>query len=59
LGGGRVQAQERIDPGVGVWVETQCNQPVEIGQPIFRVLHRDRGLQEALHLLEKAIVIEP
>ena len=57
LGGGRVREQDEIDPGVGVWVEKKIGETVEKGEPLFRVIHRKRGLQEALSLLSQSIVI--
>ena len=57
LGGGRVREQDAIDPGVGVWVEKKVGEPVEKGEPLFRVIHRQRGLEEALSLLSQSIVI--
>ena len=57
LGGGRVREQDAVDPGVGVWVEKKIGERVEKGEPLFRVIHRQRGLQDALSLLSQSIVI--
>ena len=58
LGGGRVREQDPIDPGVGIWVEKNIGDRIEKGEPIFRVIHRERGLEEACSLLSKSISIE-
>lgn len=57
LGGGRVREQDAIDPGVGVWVEKKIGETIEKGEPLFRVIHRERGFEEALSLLSQSIVI--
>lgn len=57
LGGGRVREQDPIDPGVGIWVEKKIGDHVEKGEPLFRVIHRERGLEEACSLLAESIFI--
>jgi pyrimidine-nucleoside phosphorylase len=57
LGGGRVRAQDPIDPGVGIWVEKKIGETVEVGDVLFRVKHRNNGLEEARTLLNRAVLI--
>jgi pyrimidine-nucleoside phosphorylase len=57
LGGGRVRAQDSIDPGVGVWVEKKIGDKIEKGDILFRMKHRTQGLEEAKSLLNRAILI--
>lgn len=37
LGGGRVRAQDPIDPRVGLWFHVGCGERVAAGQPLFTV----------------------
>ncbi|MEC7986665.1 MAG: thymidine phosphorylase [Myxococcota bacterium] len=57
LGGGRTQAHEAIDHGVGIYVEKRIGDTVEVGDPLFRILHRNHGLEQAVALLQESVEI--
>ncbi|MGQ9753837.1 MAG: thymidine phosphorylase [Thermaceae bacterium] len=57
LGGGRKKKGEAIDHGVGMEVLKKPGEEVEEGEPLYRVYHRQRGLEEALSLLEGALKV--
>lgn len=58
LGGGRSHAEDPIDHGVGLRLHVHPGEPVQAGQPILSVLHRDgRGLEQALHRIGRAVEI--
>ena len=58
LGGGRSKKGDEIDAGVGVVLQAKVSDEVEGGAPLLTIYHRDeRGLQDALKLLEKAAEI--
>jgi len=58
LGAGRATLDDVVDPGVGIDVIAPVGTPVQTGEPILRVHHRDgRGLDDACALLRNAIEI--
>ena len=57
LGAGRMRAEDAIDFGVGLEVLVEPGESVEAGQPLVRVHHRGRGLDEALALLDAAVAV--
>lgn len=59
LGGGRLRKGEAIDHGVGVEVLKKPGEWVEKGEPLFRLYHRKKGLEEALSLLQGAFRLGP
>lgn len=59
LGGGRLRKGEAIDHGVGVEVLKKPGEWVEKGEPLFRLYHRQKGLEEALSLLKGAFRLGP
>jgi pyrimidine-nucleoside phosphorylase len=59
LGAGRAKLDDVVDPGVGIEVLAPVGTPVQTGEPVLRVHHRDgRGLDDALPLLHQAIEID-
>jgi len=58
LGAGRVHADDPVDFGVGIWLEAQLGDAVQAGQPLARILHRDKALDEAVSWLRKGIVVD-
>ena len=59
LGGGRSKKGDEIDAGVGVMLHAKVGAEVKEGEPIMTIYHRnERGLQDALKLLEKAADIK-
>ncbi len=54
LGGGRERKGEPVDHGVGVYLERKVGDRVEPGEVLARVYHRERGLPEALALIQDA-----
>ncbi|MDR7417135.1 MAG: pyrimidine-nucleoside phosphorylase [Armatimonadota bacterium] len=52
LGAGRVRKDDRIDHGVGLWVEAKVGARVEAGQPLARLLCRseETGMEAARHV---------
>ena len=58
LGAGREKTDDTIDPGVGLTMRVNVGDPVEAGDPLVTVWHRDDGtLQEALALIDTAFVV--
>ena len=58
LGAGRDRLDAAIDPAVGFVVVAPAGTRVAAGDPIVEIHHRaGRGLDEARHLLERAVVI--
>ncbi len=55
LGAGRRRAEDAIDFGVGLWLDVEVGDAVVAGQPLARVLHRDRGLDEAVACVRSGI----
>jgi pyrimidine-nucleoside phosphorylase len=47
LGGGRGGDGEAPHPGVGAWIEAQPGDSVQAGDPLVRLRHAGRGLDEA------------
>jgi thymidine phosphorylase len=56
LGGGRLRAEDGVDPRVGLHIHARLGDVVEKGQPIATLHHADRGLADALARLQKAYV---
>jgi len=54
LGGGRERKGEPIDLGVGVFLEKKIGDRVRKGEVLARIHHREKGLEEALRLLQSA-----
>jgi len=60
LGGGRRRKEDRVDHGVGIVLAKKVGEPVEAGEPLARIYHRDgRGLAAALAQLEDAFTVAP
>ena len=57
LGAGRVHAEDPVDFGVGIWLEAQLGDSVQAGQPLLRIRHRDKALDEAVACLTGGIDI--
>jgi pyrimidine-nucleoside phosphorylase len=57
LGGGRLRAEDSIDPRVGLHIHARLGDVVEKGQPIATLHHADRGVADALARLQKAYVL--
>ncbi|MEE2750424.1 MAG: thymidine phosphorylase [Myxococcota bacterium] len=55
LGAGREAAADPVHPGVGVIVHAHVGDAVEVGQPLFTVVHAERGLERAMEELAGAI----
>jgi pyrimidine-nucleoside phosphorylase len=58
LGGGRLKAEDAVDPRVGLELEVRLGDVVQAGQPLVRLHHADRGLDDARARLAAAIVID-
>ena len=57
LGAGRIRAEDPVDHGVGMDLLAVKGEPVETGQPLVRIAHRQGvGLERARALLEQAFV---
>lgn len=54
LGAGRRRAQDPVHFGVGLQLHAKVNDRVEAGQPLCRILHAVKGLDEARRLVEQA-----
>ncbi|HCH65966.1 MAG: thymidine phosphorylase [Deltaproteobacteria bacterium] len=59
LGAGRERAGATIHPGVGIRVHVKVGQSVVAGEPVFTLLHADKGLAQAQSLLAAGLTIEP
>lgn len=58
LGAGRTTKEDKIDPGVGLWLHAKLGQRVEKGQPILIARYRKQPAWEAARpLLEEAFTI--
>jgi len=57
LGAGRRRAQDPVHFGVGLKVACKVGDRVEQGQPLCRILHADKGLDEARRLVEQSYQI--
>jgi pyrimidine-nucleoside phosphorylase/thymidine phosphorylase len=58
LGGGRQLKGQQIDPGVGITLNVKIGEPVQAGDSLLTVHHRDgRGLEEAVALLRGAVEV--
>jgi pyrimidine-nucleoside phosphorylase len=57
LGGGRLRAEDGIDPRVGLQIHARLGDVVDAGQPLVTLHHADRGVAEALARLQKAYVL--
>ncbi len=57
LGGGRMKKDEAIDFSVGVVMNVELGSEVKKGDVICEVYHNEKGLSDALALLEKSIHI--
>ncbi len=57
LGGGRAQKGDVIDPGVGVVLHAKVGTEVSRGEPLLTLYHRNKGLGDAVNLLNGAVVI--
>lgn len=56
LGGGRSRKGDAVDLGVGVELHAKIGDPVEAGQPLATLLHRDEhGLDEARAAVQAAL----
>jgi len=58
LGGGRLRAEDGVDPRVGLQIHARLGDVVAAGQPIATLHHADRGVEDALARLHKAYVID-
>jgi pyrimidine-nucleoside phosphorylase len=59
LGGGRKQLGDAIDSAVGLVLEVEEGQQVEVGAPLVRIRHRaGKGLERALERLRSAVVLQ-
>ncbi|MDA0666852.1 MAG: thymidine phosphorylase [Planctomycetota bacterium] len=54
LGAGRRRAQDPVHFGVGLHLHAKVGDTVEEGQPLCRILHAEKGLDEARRLVEQA-----
>lgn len=59
LGAGRQKAGDAVHPGVGVRLHARLGDRVARGQPVFTLLHADRGLDHARQLLASGLVVDP
>jgi pyrimidine-nucleoside phosphorylase len=57
LGGGRLRAEDGIDPRVGLQIHARLGDVVDAGQPLVTLHHAGRGVPEALARLQKAWVL--
>ena len=59
LGGGRLRKGDTVDLGVGIELHAKIGTPVEAGEPLATVMHRDgRGLDEARAAIREAYVLQ-
>jgi pyrimidine-nucleoside phosphorylase/thymidine phosphorylase len=59
LGGGRSQADEEINHGVGLMVHAKIGAKVSEGDALVTVYHEGKGLKDTQELLEQAYKIKP
>ena len=57
LGGGRTQKGDTIDPGVGTVLHAKVGAEVRRGEPLLTLYHRGKGLDDAVKLLNGAVVV--
>jgi len=58
LGVGRQKKEDAIDPAVGMEVLKSVGDPVQAGEPVFRIhAHTDASLQQAMATLKSALRI--
>jgi pyrimidine-nucleoside phosphorylase len=56
LGAGRQKKDDIIDYSVGVFIHQKVGDKIKSGQPLFTIYHNNKGLKEAIELLEEAVV---
>ena len=59
LGAGRARAGEPVHHGVGVRVHASIGRRVAVGEPVFTVVHANKGVEEALALLRQGLRVVP
>lgn len=60
LGAGRKQSKDSIDPSAGIEFYQKIGQPIETGQPLFKIFGAtEKGFAEAEARLLKAVTISP
>lgn len=57
LGAGRLKKEDVIDYNVGIRLDKKIGDKVKIGDTILRIYHNDKGLDEAVKILEESIII--
>lgn len=57
LGAGRLEAGDRVHPGVGLLVHAHVGERVERAQPLLTLVHDRRGLEEARALARRAVAV--
>ena len=58
LGAGRTTKEDKIDPGVGLWVHAKRGDRIEKGQPILTVRYRkSSAMESARPLLQEAFTV--
>src|SRR5262245_37558700 len=57
LGAGRRRKEDPVDPAVGIELTRVVGDPVERGEPIAWLLHRDRGVEEAGRMVARAYAV--
>jgi pyrimidine-nucleoside phosphorylase len=55
LGAGRQKKEDVIDYSVGVYIHQKVGDKVKTNQPLFTLYHNNKGLKEAIQLLEDAV----
>ncbi len=59
LGAGRMHKDEKIDLFVGLDLHKKIGDTVEIGEPIVTLYHHDKGLEDAIELINQSYVVGP
>lgn len=59
LGAGRMHKDEKIDLFVGLDLHKKIGDAVEINEPIVTLYHHDKGLDEAINLINESYTIGP
>ncbi len=59
LGAGRRQAEDHVDPAVGIELRAKVGDTVVAGDPLVTVHHNERGLDEATSLILGAYALAP